>query len=312
MRRVLWWLALLTFAPIVAAVVARMFRLEWGPLVIVVAFMPWITFACLVPFVLAALARSLPLAIGVTIVTIICAAWMIPLYTFEGGGTPALTVASINTQNGKASAAEIVDMVSRSEVTVLAVQELTPDEVQALTDAGIETYLPISYVRPADDFGGIGVWSKYPMTAKGLSGFVANTIQATVTAPSGDINLIAVHIAAPGLTDHTTWRDDMTRLEHTLAQQLGSTMVIGDLNATRDNAPLLSIEGLDYKDAADEAAAGFSPTFPDSRTPFPLVAIDHVLTRDTPLRARAFDTYSITGADHRAIVVQYGTAGAID
>jgi endonuclease/exonuclease/phosphatase (EEP) superfamily protein YafD len=309
MRRVLWWLALLTLLPVVVIVLARMFGFERGPLVVLVALMPWITFVSLVPFVLALLARSLTLATGATVVTVLCAVWLIPLYTFEGGGAPSVTVASINSTYGKANAQEIVSMVTDDKIDILAVQELTPEMVNALNDAGLQNELPLSYVRPAEGFEGIGVWSKYPMTAKGLNGFVANAIQASIAAPSGDINLIAVHPAAPGLWEHDLWSKDMTRLQYTLAQQLGATMVVGDLNTTRDNKPFRTIEGLGYKDAADEAAAGFSPTFPDVRAPLPIVAIDHVLTRDTTLKARAFDTYSITGADHRAIIVQYGHTG---
>ena len=309
MRRVLWWLALLTLLPIVVVVLSRMFGFERGPLVVLVSLMPWITFASLVPFVLALLARSLALATAATIVTVLCAVWLIPLYTFEGGGSPSVTVASINATMGEADAGEIVSMVSNSKVDILAVQELTPQLVDELGKAGLNAELPVSYVRPADGFGGVGVWTKFPMTAKALSGFVANAIQAKITSPNGDLNLIAVHNAAPGLWDHELWSKDMTRLEYTLAQQLGPTVVVGDLNATRDNYPFRTIEGLGYKDAADEAGAGFAPTFPDVRTPFPIVAIDHVLTRDTTLKARSFDTISITGADHRAILVQYGHTG---
>ncbi|MGC4174108.1 endonuclease/exonuclease/phosphatase family protein [Demequina sp.] len=306
MRRVLWWLTVVMLAPIAVAVIARAFRLQAGPLAIVVAFMPWVTFACVVPFLLALLARSLTLAAITAGFAALCAWWIMPLYTFEGGGTPALKVASINATFGEADAGDIVAMVKAREIDVLAVQELTEDQVQALRDAGLDSELPSSYVRPEDGFKGIGLWSRYPMDGSPLDGMVANAIQAKVETPSETMTVYAVHPAAPGVTEHKAWADDLSRLTFVLSAAIGPTMVIGDFNTTRDHAQFRTIEGLDYADAADQAGAGFQPTFPEGRTPFPLVAIDHVMVRDTDLRAREFKTVTIDGADHRAIVVEYG------
>ena len=63
----------------------------------------------------------------------------------------------------------------------------------------------------------------------------------------------------------------------------------GDLNTTRDHVQLRRLEGLGYRDAADEAGAGLRMTFPVGRGVPPLVAIDHVLARDVGAVATAYD-----------------------
>lgn len=310
MRRVMWWLTAITLVPILVGVVARAFRLEAGPLVYVVALMPWLTFACLIPFVFALMARSLSLAAVVAGVSALGAWWLLPLYTSDGiGGGEAFKVATINVSQGEADAAQIVQMVKSREIDILAVQELTPEALTALEDAGLNRELASSYTAAEDGFGGIGLWSRFPIDGQTLDGFVGNAIEADVETPVGDVSVIAVHPAAPDTGDHKLWKADFARLHFVASKALGPTMILGDLNATRDNAPFRALEGLDYKDAADQSGAGLVPTFPEGRTPFPLVAIDHALVRDTKLNANKLVTVSIDGADHRALVVDYVLPG---
>ena len=308
MRRLMWWLALLTLLPIALTVVARAFRFEAGPLVFAVAMMPWVTLLCLVPFVLALLARSLPIALATALISALCAWWLLPLYISEPASDTTLTVATVNAEFGQVDAASVVDMVRAEKIDILAVQELTPEAVAALQGAGLGDELGSSYVRPAAGFEGIGLWSRFPMDADALDGLIANSIQATIVTPDGDIKLFSVHPAAPSSGNHAAWTKDFNRLNFVLSKAIGPTMVLGDFNATRDNAPFRSIEGLGYADAPDQAGAGFIPTFPNGRAPWPLVAIDHAMVRDSQLTANNVKSVTLPGTDHRALVVEYGNS----
>ena len=232
--------------------------------------------------------------------------WQAPLFTSDGGGAPVLRVASVNSTFGQVDAASVVALVKERQVDILAIQELTPDAVAALKAAGLDAELTYSFTQPGDGFVGIGVWSRYPMTGEAISGMTANAITAQVTTPDGDLTVDAVHPAAPGLFDHTTWSEDFARLSAVLAANIGPTLVLGDFNATRDHSEFRELERLGYDDAADQAGAGFAMTFPEGRALWPWVAIDHSLVRDTPLTALQMKTVPLPGADHRAIVVQYG------
>ncbi len=81
----------------------------------------------------------------------------------------------------------------------------------------------------------------------------------------------------------------------------GETALIGgDFNATLDTVQFRRILAQGFSDAADQAGAGFTPTWPADRWFPPLITIDHVLTRDAV--ARSVDSVEIPGSDHRALV----------
>lgn len=305
-RQVFWWVSVVTLVLVAIPVAARIAEQEAGPLAIVVAFMPWVMFACVVPLVFGVLARDSWIALMAVALLAISMWWQAPLFSADSGGEPALRVASINATMGKVDAASVVSMVQAHQVDILAVQELTPEAVAAFAAAGLDQELPQSMKLPADGFAGIGVWSRYPMTAEALRGFVGHAIEAQVATEAGDFTVVAAHPAAPGLFDHTLWSQDLARLRGVLDAAVGPTLVLGDFNATRDHAEFREFERLGYDDAADQAGSGFSFTFPEGRAPWPLVEIDHAMVRDTDLTALLMTTQSIPGADHRAIFVVYG------
>jgi endonuclease/exonuclease/phosphatase (EEP) superfamily protein YafD len=75
----------------------------------------------------------------------------------------------------------------------------------------------------------------------------------------------------------------------------------GDLNATPDIVQFRDLLVDGYADAAQQAGAGMTLTYPADRWYPPLIAIDHVLTRDAV--ATTADTIHISDTDHRALLV---------
>lgn len=311
LRRVAWWLAVVAIVAIAIPVAARALGWEPGPLALLVAFMPWVTLACVLPLLLAALARSWVLGAIAGVLAMVCVYWMAPLYIGGGGGgEPVVTMATVNMTFGGADADAVVAMVREHQVDVLAVVELTPDAADALADAGLGDELPFSEVLAEPGVPGTGLWSRFELTgAEDVSGFFSHTIRATVAGPVGQFDVFAVHPQAPGSRNHDNWAADLRLLRDVLASVDGPVIVAGDFNTTRDHAGFRDIEALGYVDAADRIDAGFRPTFPENRELFPLVPIDHVLTRDVPLRPATFDTVAIPGADHRALIVGYTPSG---
>ena len=305
-QQILWWIGAVSLGVVAAATAARVAEQEAGPLAFVVALMPWVLALALVPLVFGLLARAGWLAIAALALIALNVWWQAPLFTTDGGGAPVLRVASINATSGHVDVASVVALVQERQVDILAIQELTADSAAALKAAGLDGELTYSMTQPADGVKGIGIWSRYPMTAEAISGMSANAISATVTTPDGDLTVDAVHPAAPGLLDHSVWSEDFARLRTVLSANIGPTLVLGDLNATRDHSEFREIERLGYDDAADQAGVGFAMTFPEGSSLWPWVAIDHSLVRDTPLTALQLKTLPLPGADHRAIVVQYG------
>ena len=305
-RVIFWWISVVSLVAVAVAVAARLFEQEAGPLAIVVAFMPWMLIASFVPIVFGLLARAGWLAMAAVALLALNIWWQAPLFTTDGGGAPVLRVASVNATFGNVDPKAVVELVQDRQIDILAMQELTPAAVDALKAAGLDDELTFSMTRPADGVAGIGLWSRYPMTAEALGGFSANAIAGQIDTPDGMLLVDAVHPAAPGVLDHTLWSEDFARLSAVLAANIGPSLVLGDFNATRDHSEFRELERLGYDDAADQAGAGFAMTFPEERTPWPLVTIDHSMVRDTGLTALLLKTVTLPGADHRAIVVQYG------
>jgi endonuclease/exonuclease/phosphatase (EEP) superfamily protein YafD len=313
LARVAWWASAVSLAAVLVPVVARATGWEAGPLMVVVSLMPWVTAACAVPLVLAVMARSVTLTASAVAASALCVAWIAPLFIADGSGSEevVLRVATVNLKVGHADAAEVVELVENEQIDLLVVQELTPASIDGLKQAGLDDDLKYSAVLSASGASGTGMWSRSPIvSSEALEGFASHTVRAEITVKGDPLAVYAVHPWPPGVRGHEQWSADYAALGELLAGEQGAVLVAGDFNATRDHAPFRRLEALGYESATDQAGAGFLPTFPEgSRLP-PVVAIDHVLTRDANLVATSAQTVTIDGTDHRALVVTYAATRA--
>ncbi len=300
----------LVVAGVAAVFLMRIVGFEAGPASYAIAVVPWLTFAIAGLAVVVALFRQWKLTVAAGTLALLGAAWLAPL-VFPGpaGGDTILTVATMNLRYGSADPDEMVAIVVDSGVDVLALEELTPEAVAALASAGLEDVLPFAAAQPAPGASGTAIYSRYPLAGiADVEGLYFETVSAHVAAPGGDIAIFAVHPRPPHPRNTDGWLEDMRALKRILADQEGPVLVAGDFNSTRDHAAFREVLALGFRDAADQAGAGFLPTYPARHKFGPLVAIDHVLTRDAGLRATSATTFTVRGTDHRAVVVQYARA----
>jgi endonuclease/exonuclease/phosphatase (EEP) superfamily protein YafD len=290
-------------------VVVRLTGWEAGPLAYAVSFLPWVVVACAVPLAFAVLGRSRLLMAAVLVPFVLAAVWLAPLYNSAHAASTSgaeLRVATINATLGQADAEAIVRMVRDHSIDVLAVEELTPSEADDLHAAGLDAVLPYRELHPQLGVEGTGVWTRLPLnSANAVEGLKAHAVRVSVTVGMQPVTIYAVHPAAPGLFDHSRWAKDMEALTGILSQSDGPVIVAGDFNTTRDHHAFRDLEELGFSDAVGQAGAGFLPTFPNGGFPMPVVAIDHVMVRDTRLTAVSARTVAISGADHRALLVTY-------
>lgn len=276
------------------------------PVLAAATMLPFLTLTGPISVLLLGLARCWVLAGAAGVVTAVAIATQIPLYRADNAVDPGirLEVMSANLRLGHADAESLVSLV-QDHVEILALQELTPRELERLSAAGLDTLLPHRLIdgrRPSPY--GIGVWSRYPLSlppevrGKQLP-FLAATIQVPAVKTSPVI--VVAHLANPWHIRR--WSGDIQKLATMLREvdQLtdGAAVVAGDMNSTLDMRPFRNLLRGGYRDAAEQAGAGFRPTFPAGTAIPPLFAIDHVLT----LRCRAVATYTVSlpGSDHRAI-----------
>jgi endonuclease/exonuclease/phosphatase (EEP) superfamily protein YafD len=298
---------LVAFAVAGLALASRYLPITNHVVLLTAALSPYLMLCGPLSVVLLTLARRWILAIVAVGLTIGTLAVQLPLYRGSDAARTAgvgLRVISANLREGQADPDYLVRS-AREQADVLAFQELTPQEVDRLSAAGLDATFPYRWLDPRAGASGVGVWSRLPMhAAKRIGGytFALVSAQIRVAGISIDPTVVVAHIAGPWPIDG--WRRDSDRLPVTLlevAEQTsgGSVIVAGDLNSTTDMHPFRGLLRNGYRDAAEQSGAGIEPTFPANWRLPPFIAIDHILTRSCT--ATWLHTLKIPGSDHRGL-----------
>lgn len=229
---------------------------------------------------------------------------------FSNGPYTEIRVLASNLRYGRADATEFVALASKN-ADVITVAELTPESVERYVQAGLERDFPYSQLTPAPGASGVGIWSRYPLTA------VTAPRHRHVSIPAARLEfpglefeplIASVHIMSPVAGDENTvdeWRYGMAGAKAQLdnfasAAGPGAVIIGGDYNSTPDMRQFRDLLTNGYHDAVEQTGAGFAPTFKaDSWLP-PLITIDHVLTRNS--EASSIRTVKILGTDHRSLL----------
>ena len=231
--------------------------------------------------------------------------------TWVGATPPAhgvrIVVMQANLRLGSADARSVVDRVRADRVTLLTTEELTVPEQARLAAAGLSEQLPYHYTVPSAPGAGngIGLWSRYPISHRRLlPGFELKVITVRVAQPGRPFVAAAVHLLPPWPQRPGGWAAELARLKTVLRAVPAGEPVIasGDYNSTVDHAQFRRLLSDGYADAAAQAGAGYPRTYPADRWTGPLIAIDHVLTRDAV--ATSLQTVALPGSDHRGLVAQ--------
>lgn len=213
-----------------------------------------------------------------------------------------------NINRGQVDAAQFVEAAS-SNADIVTVAELTPEAVRRITAAGIGRDFPHAHLIPGPEAEGIGIWSRYPLTALWERPGADFVIAARARVPGVRVPpvIASMHIFSPvadGSNNVDRWRSDLvsagSRLDDLAAAAgQGSVIVGGDFNSTPDVKQFRDLLTDGYRDAVEQSGSGFAPTFPADAWFPPLITIDHVLTRGAV--ATSAPTIGVAGTDHRLV-----------
>jgi endonuclease/exonuclease/phosphatase (EEP) superfamily protein YafD len=298
-------------ALVVAAVglVARYLSISNEVVLIVAAASPYLSAAGLVAMILFALIRRWVMTI---VAALLCAAMLIVLLPRflgpEKSTVPSVSVRVLTANLGLGEAdPNAVVALARETADVLVVQEMTPGLAAAMVRAGLDDVMPHRSIDPRKNANGIGIWSRYPIAdSRAVSGHAMPMRIARIQVPGVVIapTLLAVHLAAPWVQPLQYFRDDIARFPTTLQELArnegsGAVIVAGDLNSTYDMRPFRRLLDAGYRDAAEQAGAGLTGSFPSRSWYGPVFGIDHVLVRNCT--ATAAQTVPVPGSDHRGL-----------
>jgi|APAra7269097451_1048561.scaffolds.fasta_scaffold00243_22 endonuclease/exonuclease/phosphatase (EEP) superfamily protein YafD len=292
-----------------AALAVRWIPVVNRSLLALAAGAPYLSIGAPVGAVLAGAARNWPLTVVAIAVTAAAAVVQLPLFRrVKAPSGTALRFLSANLRYGRADA-ETVVRYAEEGADIVALQELTPAALARLAAAGLDRTFPHQALREMDEPGGVGLWSRYPISDVRVDdGFWLGMLAADVHLPEAPAptRVLTVHLSAPWPDPLQGWRDDLARLAGTLltaAQaSTGPVLLAGDLNATTDMREFRRLLRQGYHDAGMQAGAGVVRTHPSDIVTPPVFAVDHILTRGYV--ATSLQTLQVPGSDHRALLVQ--------
>ncbi|WNG82919.1 endonuclease/exonuclease/phosphatase family protein [Mycobacterium sp. ITM-2016-00316] len=307
-------LAVATLLYVVAALIARTVPLANLPALVLAASFAYVPLLALGAAILAALCRKKLLSvIGIALLAVSVAV-QVPWHHLgrtSDSGQPSteLRVLSSNIQKGEAHTAEFVDLAVDS-ADIITMSELTAEAATRLREGGLRKTFPYSILVPRPGAGGMGLWSRYPLTALPPSKYGNNFIAARVRVPGvrHDPLVASVHLMSPlagGANTFAEWGHRITVAKSEFADWArtagpAAVIIAGDFNATPDMRQFRDLLDVGYRDAISQTGAGFSPTYSPHPAIPPVITIDHVLTRNST--AQSIHTVDIPGTDHRALL----------
>jgi endonuclease/exonuclease/phosphatase (EEP) superfamily protein YafD len=293
-----------------AGLVSRYLPVSNEAILVLAAVSPYLAGAGVVAMLLFAVARRWLLTIAAALMCAVMLSALLPRYLgpeLSDVPTASVRLMTANLGMGQADPRWVVSLAD-SSADVLAVQEMTSGVATAMSAAGLDGVFPYRVIDPRPLASGIGLWSRYPIADfQAISGYQLPMLSARIKVPGVVIapTVLAVHLAAPWVQPLHYFQADLARFPGTLAAAArnagrGAVIVAGDLNSTYDMQPFRRLLDEGYRDAAEQAGAGLTRSFPNRPWWPPLVGIDHVLVYNCS--ATSAQNVTVPGSDHRALL----------
>lgn len=295
---------------------------------LIVAFVPWMAVLSAAILLISLISRRRLLSVISALCLVMQLVWHVgflyPRVSLSSAARTAVTAATVsvddryarlmtlNTRNGQADAAQIVQTVREQHVEVLALQELNSSMISRLNEAGIRELLPYSVVAStsSSDNGGVnGLWSAAPMSERtgDLIPIEASSIPAASIDFDGTvIRFGSVHPFSPRPSNQGLWDRGLGSISQ-LREDDHTFVLMGDFNATWDHASFRYLLGGRFVDAGENAGEWFHMTYPANKRlfgwiPVPAaVEIDHIV-HDRSVVVGDLDAVTVSGSDHKALL----------
>lgn len=300
-----YWLIWAAVVPIALWTVMCSFGLEsGGQLTSLMSFTPYAAIAALLVAGVALALRNWAAGVVAAVATTCLAISVLPRGIGSEAESPAghetLTVLSANVELGGADPDALVALVDRYHPDLLSVQELTPSLARKLRRNGIYRRLPHSVLMAQPKGHGAGLYARFPLTALAhQTHFLFRMPRAMIVLPNGrHLRVVAVHPQPPNMSVDR-WEEALESLP-TPGEGV-PWVLVGDFNATFDQAEFRELVDRGYRDAGAATGKGLEPTWPSQQVfPWGLMTIDHVLA-DQRLGVAEYGVDGLSGSDHRAI-----------
>ncbi|MEM8620319.1 MAG: endonuclease/exonuclease/phosphatase family protein [Actinomycetota bacterium] len=213
--------------------------------------------------------------------------------------TQGVRLASVNLLYTNDRTTDIAASLVELGLDAVVFNEYTDAHRTALLSSDLADALPYRVEVRGERADGIAIWAVAPLTDTAPPPTAKPSIAAVL---DNGVELVGVHPPTP-VWDNAAWRRDLAQLATAIADPARPTVVLGDFNATYWNPSFRRLLDVGYHDAAIALGDGLTSTWPTDWLIPPFAAIDHALVERDRLVPTRFDTFSVTGSDHRGIVV---------
>lgn len=235
----------------------------------------------------------------------------------EPSTTPDLRIASFNTFVRTPDAGHVLDLVADTSPDVLVLQEVFPPREAELGQALAASY-PHRHVVQSPRVGGVGVYSRYPITEVRPIGDATDRSRSTAVVvldvEGRPLQVVPVHLISPCPECGVSVLERLERLElegDVRVAEMRSVLaalepgvpavVAGDFNSTDRSMPYRRLTGAGFTDPQRDAGDGPGFTWPAGGRTGPLLRIDWLLARD--LHAVEAWVEEERTSDHRPVLV---------
>lgn len=232
--------------------------------------------------------------------------WLAPHYL---GRVPEVAhpmrVVTLNVFSGAANPETIVAATRDADIVVLT--ETSPWAINRLNDAGIRQRFAHVLDDVPVDRAGTAVYTRYPIIShREIDYGYQQRIVELETPDHGRVTLAAYRPRNPS-QNARQWSAEGRMMAEEMAPLVarGPVIMAGDFNAVNQHLVMQRFFDLGLRDAAEDANAGWQPTWPANRRFPPLVEIDHVLVSGA-LHASSLRTFRVQGSDHLGLIAEVG------
>ncbi|MGS0683840.1 endonuclease/exonuclease/phosphatase family protein [Nakamurella sp. GG22] len=297
----------------------RLFRSESQPQLIGLQGVGmWLLLPAIPLALAAALTRKRALAAVAVALALGNVVWVGGLYQNGGGetavaGSVGVHLITANMLLDNTDVAGLSADLLATDAEVIALQEVTPENLAGLRAAGLLAAYPHQVLDPLPEFHGSAILSKLPIAAGGVIDVAGSPMtRADIVTAAATFRLINVHTVAPlGEVDSATWRAQLSALAAMPGEFGGPLVMAGDFNATADHAPMADLLRSGVRDAYVVAGSGVGATWPQWAGPMiPVMRLDHVLV-DGGVTVRSAQVQHNPGSDHRRLSVELAIPPAV-
>jgi len=290
------------------AILLRLLHLDDSAVVIgLIALSPWDFAPMLAVGIFGVWTRRRVLVLAVALVLALPLWWSFQAFDpFAHGarpppGWPRIRIFDANVTWTTTDMADLAAEIVKDHPDVVALEEVTPGDLEQLKIVPQLSYLRYQLVRPGTASAGMGLWSDRPLIDPSEWMDAGHPeLRAGMRVGPVTVSLFVIHTFIPVGLSVVRWKRELAGIAEVAGRLDGARIVLGDFNATSDMYEFDAILRSGLSDVAIDSGRGWEMTW----SPWPwlpaIARIDHILI-SPDMAATSYQVGSEFGGQHHPL-----------